>query len=72
MNILLDTCTFLWIITGDKKLSVRAREIFIKPENEIYLSAISVWEISIKHSLGRLPLPENPEHFSHPSENDMA
>ena len=63
MNILLDTCSFLWIITGDKKLSARAREIFIKPENGIYLSAISVWEISIKHSLGRLPLPEKPEHF---------
>lgn len=63
MNILLDTCTFLWIITGDKKLSVRAREIFINPENEIYLSAVSAWEISIKHSLGRLPLPEKPEQF---------
>jgi len=63
MNILLDTCTFLWIIAGDKKLSVRAREIFIKPENEIYLSAVSVWEISIKHSLGVFPLPEKPEHF---------
>jgi PIN domain nuclease of toxin-antitoxin system len=63
MNILLDTCTFLWIITGDKKLSVQAREIFINPENEIYLSAVSAWEISTKHSLGRLPLPEKPEHF---------
>lgn len=63
MNILLDTCTFLWIITGDKKLSARAREHFINPENEIYLSVISTWEISIKHSLGRLPLPEKPEQF---------
>jgi PIN domain nuclease of toxin-antitoxin system len=63
MNVLLDTCTFLWIITGDKKLSARAREIFITPENNIYLSSISAWEIAIKHALGRLPLPEKPEHF---------
>ena len=63
MRILLDTCTFLWIISGDSKLSARARDLFIDPENEIYLSPISVWEISIKHALGRLPLPEKPEHF---------
>jgi len=63
MKILLDTCTFLWIITDDPNLSLRARELFADPENDIYLSAVSAWEIAIKHSLGRLPLPKKPEQF---------
>ena len=63
MKILLDTCAFLWIITDDPNLSLRARELFADPENDIYLSAVSVWEIAIKHSLGRLPLPKKPEQF---------
>jgi PIN domain nuclease of toxin-antitoxin system len=63
MRILLDTCTFLWIITGAPELSTRARELFSNPENDVYLSAVSTWEISIKHALGRLPLPEPLEQF---------
>lgn len=63
MRILLDTCTFLWIIADAPDLSKRAREVFVDPENEVFLSAVSVWEISVKHGLGRLPLPEPPERF---------
>lgn len=37
--------------------------MFVDPENEVFLSAVSVWEISVKHGLGRLPLPEPPERF---------
>lgn len=33
------------------------------PENELFLSAVSSWEIAVKHSLGRLPLPEAPERY---------
>ena len=63
MNLLLDTSTFLWIILEAPDLSDHARELFTDPINEVYLSAVSTWEISIKHGLGKLPLPETPEKF---------
>lgn len=61
MRLLLDTCTFLWVITGDRLLSKRARALVVDPANEVYLSAVSAWEIVVKHALGRLPLPTAPE-----------
>ena len=63
MRLLLDTCTFLWVAAGSKMLSSRAREAFADPDNEVFLSAASAWEIAVKHRLGRLPLPEAPEVF---------
>jgi PIN domain nuclease of toxin-antitoxin system len=60
---LLDTCTFLWIIAGAKELSPNAKEIFANPANEVLLSAVSVWELSVKHALGKLPLPSTIERF---------
>lgn len=63
MRILLDTCTFLWVITEAPELSARARELFADPANEVFLSSVSTWEISVKYALGRLPLPESPERF---------
>ncbi len=60
---LLDTSTFLWVVLGARELSERARHLFVDPGNEAYLSAVSAWEIAIKHSLGRLPLPAAPERF---------
>ena len=38
MRILLDTCTFLWIITAEQKLSSNARELFVDPFNDVFLS----------------------------------
>lgn len=63
MKILLDTCAFLWVIAGDDRLSKRAAEHFLDAENEVYLSPVSAWEIAVKHSLGKLALPEPPEIF---------
>ena len=63
MRLLVDTCTFLWIIGGGTDLSTRAREAFADPANEAFLSAASAWEIAVKHRLGRLPLPEPPNSF---------
>ncbi len=63
MRLLLDTCAFLWIASGAPELSSRAREIFRSPDNDVYLSAASTWEISVKHGLGRLPLPGPPETY---------
>lgn len=63
MNILLDTCTFLWIVRDTPQLSATARALFADPANAIFLSAVSVWEIAIKHQLGRLPLASPPHHY---------
>lgn len=63
MNILLDTCTFLWIVSGSAELSDTARRLFTDPGNDVYLSAASSWEIIVKNKLGKLPLPEPPHEF---------
>ena len=63
MKLLLDTCTFLWLITDSHQLSARARALLIARENELYLSAVSAWEISVKFALGKLPLPQPPSTF---------
>ena len=65
MNILLDTCAFLWIVSDSPELSDTARRLFSAPENDVYLSAASAWEIIVKHGLGQLPLPEAPHRFIH-------
>jgi PIN domain nuclease of toxin-antitoxin system len=63
LRILLDTVTFLWIVADSPSLSDTARQAFQEPTNQVYLSAVSGWEIVVKHSLGKLPLPQSPEHF---------
>ena len=56
MRLLLDTCTFLWLVDDHPSLTARARDAIIDPANDVYLSAASAWEIVIKHALGRLQL----------------
>ena len=63
MRLLLDTHIFLWLITGDQRLPEIMQRDILNPENEVYLSAISLWEISVKYQLGKLPLPEPPESY---------
>jgi PIN domain nuclease of toxin-antitoxin system len=63
MRCLLDTCTFLWIIVGAKELSSSAKALFTDPANEMLLSVVSIWELSIKHALGKLPLPSPMDRF---------
>ncbi len=50
MKLLLDTCAFLWFQAGSPELSDRARSQILDPSNEVYLSAISVWEIARKYA----------------------
>ena len=63
MKYLLDTHAFLWFVTDDNRLSSKAKSIIQDSNNEIYLSAASAWEISIKTKLGRLKLGKNLELF---------
>ena len=63
MKLLLDTCTFLWIVSDDPRLSPMVRAQFSARENEVFLSPVSAWEISIKHRLKKLQLPCPPDEF---------
>lgn len=63
MKILLDTCAFLWLTQGNKELSPKAIDAFANPKNEVYLSAVSAWEINVKFRLGKLSLPLSPDKF---------
>lgn len=56
MKYLLDTHTLIWFLTGDKKLSDKARHLIDNPDNKKVLSIASLWEIAIKVSLGKLAL----------------
>jgi prevent-host-death family protein len=60
MRYLLDTGVFLWSLGGVGKLNREALELLSENREEVYLSAASSWEISLKHSLGKLQLPEPP------------
>lgn len=53
---LLDTHIFLWFFFDSKKLPKNISKVLINPENDLYISAISFWEISIKFESGKLNL----------------
>ena len=57
MNLLLDTHVALWAITDSPKLSQKARDLIASPKTTVWVSAANVWEIAIKHSLGRGDMP---------------
>lgn len=52
MKLLIDTHLLLWALSAPRKLSTRARQLIEK--SEVYVSAASIWEISIKAALGKL------------------
>lgn len=56
-RLLLDTHTFLWAVLETHKLSPAASAGLADPANRVTMSAVNVWEISIKSSLGKLPMP---------------
>lgn len=63
MKLLLDTCTFLWIIWESPELSETAKRLYSDPGNDVYLSSVSSWEIALKYGLGKLPLPDDPDRL---------
>lgn len=60
MRVLLDTHVWLWMLTAPERLGRAAHEIVEDVGNGLLLSAASSWEIAIKYSLGKLPLPQPP------------
>lgn len=57
MNLLLDTHVALWAVTDSPRLSSKARGLIESPRASIWISAATLWEIAIKHSLGRGDMP---------------
>ena len=55
MRLLLDTHALLWWLAGEEALSEAARAAIGDPDNEVFVSAASAWEIATKYRLGRLP-----------------
>ena len=57
MRLLLDTQIVLWALTGSARLGGLAHELIVDSANEIHVSTASIWEIAIKHALGRGDMP---------------
>lgn len=58
MNLLFDTHTFIWWASEPAQLSERVLTLCQNPENTLFLSVVSVWEMQIKSSLGKLSLAQ--------------
>ena len=61
MRLLLDTHVLLWSLTEPRKLSGRTRKALEDAGNEVFVSAVSGWEISVKRKLGKLQAPDDLE-----------
>lgn len=48
MRYILDTNVFLWALNNHKRLKTSVKEIIVNPDNEIFVSVVAAWEISIK------------------------
>jgi PIN domain nuclease of toxin-antitoxin system len=53
VRLLLDTHIALWAISDDARLPAEARTLIADPDNDVLVSAASIWEIAIKHALAR-------------------
>lgn len=63
MNILLDTCTFIWLTQEPVKLSRIAADIIDDGQNSLFLSDVSLWEVTLKFTSGRFSLPTSPKDW---------
>jgi PIN domain nuclease of toxin-antitoxin system len=58
-RLLLDTHTLLWWLADDKSLGKKARELIANPDNQVFVSAATTWEIAIKKGKGLLEAPDD-------------
>jgi PIN domain nuclease of toxin-antitoxin system len=56
MRYLLDTHVLIWALFDRKKISKKAASIIVNPDNDIFVSLVSFWEIALKYSIGKLSL----------------
>lgn len=64
MNLLLDTHVAIWALNDDPALSAKARKLILDPDNTIYYSTVSVWEVQLKHERRPQAIPFNEADFS--------
>lgn len=63
MNLLLDTCAFIWLALPRGKLSAEATRLINLDSTSLFMSDVGVWEICLKHSTGKLKLPIAPREW---------
>ena len=63
MRLLLDTHVWLWMIAEQERFTIETAALLENSSNDLLLSAVSSWEIAIKHSLGKLTLPAPPANY---------
>lgn len=61
MNLLLDTPVLLWALGSPEDLRQTAQQAIVAPENEVFVSAVTAWEIAIKSAIGKLEAPSDLE-----------
>ena len=71
MRILIDTHIFLWMLSCPEKLSEKRRYKLESRSNEIFLSAMSIAELMIKHSLGKINIDFNPIEMAEKTSIDI-
>ncbi len=59
MKYLMDTHALIWFLEGDQRLSITAQRIICNDDADVYLSIVSLWEMAIKISLGKLELSQS-------------
>ena len=63
MRVLVDTQCWLWMHLAPERFSAKTRRLLQRRETDLLLSTASIWEIAIKHGLGKLRLPEPVERW---------
>ena len=63
MRYLLDTHTLIWFLENDPRLSTKSKKLIEDMYNDIFVSILSLWEINIKISIGRLSLSQSVEEI---------
>ena len=58
-RLLLDTHAFVWWVTDVSKLAEGARAAIADPRNEVFVSAVTGWEVAVKRAKGRMTAPDN-------------
>lgn len=64
MTYLLDTHVWLWWVLGESDLPKHFREAIESPDNDVFVSVVSLWEAIIKSTTGKLLLPKNAVQYS--------
>ncbi len=63
MNLLLDSCSLIWLASDPSRLSPKAAGGINDPASVLHVSHASLWEISLKHYAGKLVLPDPPRQW---------